>query len=73
MIDCVILQDSGGPLLCPSPNDREKWFVGGIVSWGIMCAQPKLPGVYANVIRYIPWILSQINNNHTKYPEPNGG
>ncbi|KAG5677344.1 hypothetical protein PVAND_007109 [Polypedilum vanderplanki] len=63
--------DSGGPLLCPMPDDREKWFVGGIVSWGIMCAQPKLPGVYANVPKYIPWILSQINN-HTKIPE-NGG
>lgn len=52
--------DSGGPLLCRDPNDRDRWFVGGIVSWGIMCAHPKLPGVYANVPRYIPWIFQQI-------------
>ncbi|XP_037034832.1 atrial natriuretic peptide-converting enzyme isoform X2 [Bradysia coprophila] len=52
--------DSGGPLLCRDPNDRERWFVGGIVSWGVKCAHPKLPGVYANVPKYIPWILQQM-------------
>lgn len=54
------LGDSGGPLLCRDTTDRDRWFVGGIVSWGIMCAHPKLPGVYANVPRYIPWIMQQI-------------
>ncbi|XP_059616149.1 uncharacterized protein LOC132261342 [Phlebotomus argentipes] len=53
--------DSGGPLLCRDTTDRDRWFVGGIVSWGIMCAHPKLPGVYANVPRYIPWIMQQIH------------
>uniref|UniRef100_A0A1B0C9Z5 Putative trypsin-like serine protease n=1 Tax=Lutzomyia longipalpis TaxID=7200 RepID=A0A1B0C9Z5_LUTLO len=53
--------DSGGPLLCQNPNDKDRWYVGGIVSWGIMCAHPKLPGVYANVPRYIPWIMQQIH------------
>ncbi|XP_055607996.1 uncharacterized protein LOC129755498 [Uranotaenia lowii] len=56
--------DSGGPLLCPYPGqEKDRWFVGGIVSWGVRCAHPKLPGVYANVPKFIPWILSQINNN----------
>lgn len=55
--------DSGGPLLCQHPNDKERWFVGGIVSWGVMCAHPKLPGVYANVPKYIPWILETIANH----------
>ncbi|XP_046620350.1 atrial natriuretic peptide-converting enzyme-like isoform X1 [Neodiprion virginianus] len=44
--------DSGGPLLCRDKKDPERWFVGGIVSWGIKCAHPKLPGVYAYVPRY---------------------
>ncbi|GAB0096205.1 atrial natriuretic peptide-converting enzyme isoform X1 [Sergentomyia squamirostris] len=53
--------DSGGPLLCRDTTDRDRWFVGGIVSWGIMCAHPKLPGVYANVPKYIPWIMQEIH------------
>ncbi|XP_076384843.1 uncharacterized protein LOC117228049 isoform X2 [Megalopta genalis] len=48
--------DSGGPLLCEDENEKDKWFVGGIVSWGIKCAHPKLPGVYAYVPKYVPWI-----------------
>ncbi|KAG6796821.1 hypothetical protein HZU73_07807 [Apis mellifera caucasica] len=52
--------DSGGPLLCQDEQDKEKWFVGGIVSWGIMCAHPKLPGVYAYVPKYVPWIRNQM-------------
>ncbi|XP_077291276.1 atrial natriuretic peptide-converting enzyme-like [Arctopsyche grandis] len=52
--------DSGGPLLCRDPDDRERWFVGGIVSWGIKCAHPRLPGVYAFVPRYVPWIEQQL-------------
>ncbi|XP_050092170.1 uncharacterized protein LOC126575496 [Anopheles aquasalis] len=55
--------DSGGPLLCPYPNEKDRWFVGGIVSWGVRCAHPKLPGVYANVPKFIPWIMAQINNH----------
>lgn len=34
--------DSGGPLLCR--NQDDSWYVAGIVSWGINCAQPNLPG-----------------------------
>ncbi|CAK9832349.1 Atrial natriuretic peptide-converting enzyme [Anthophora retusa] len=52
--------DSGGPLLCQDEEDKEKWFVGGIVSWGIKCAHPKLPGVYAYVPKYVPWIHSEM-------------
>lgn len=61
--------DSGGPLLCQNPNDKDRWFVGGIVSWGVMCAHPKLPGVYANVPKYIPWIMQQMH----KYSAPANG
>ncbi|XP_055316138.1 serine protease 41-like [Sitodiplosis mosellana] len=54
--------DSGGPLLCRDSNDRERYWVAGIVSWGVKCANPKLPGVYANVPKYIPWIMENIHN-----------
>ncbi|XP_017779613.1 PREDICTED: transmembrane protease serine 9-like [Nicrophorus vespilloides] len=53
--------DSGGPLLCRDKYDKDRWFVGGIVSWGIKCAHPHLPGVYAYVPKYIPWILQQMS------------
>lgn len=54
--------DSGGPLLCRDSNDRDRYYVAGIVSWGVKCANPKLPGVYANVLKFIPWILQNIQN-----------
>ncbi|XP_032685944.1 uncharacterized protein LOC116851037 isoform X2 [Odontomachus brunneus] len=57
--------DSGGPLLCQDKHDKERWFVGGIVSWGIKCAHPKLPGVYAYVPKYVPWIQKEMS----KYSE----
>ncbi|PSN50388.1 hypothetical protein C0J52_17035, partial [Blattella germanica] len=52
--------DSGGPLLCHDGKHHDRWFVGGIVSWGIKCAHPHLPGVYAYVPKYVPWILQQM-------------
>ncbi|CAG4953685.1 unnamed protein product [Colias eurytheme] len=64
--------DSGGPLLCKDPDDQSRWYVGGIVSWGIKCAHPRLPGVYAYVPKYIPWIQKQINlyNDENAPSEP---
>ena len=47
--------DSGGPLMCRSSNNGH-WFVAGIVSWGINCAQPNLPGIYTKVSIYRDWI-----------------
>ncbi|UXI22791.1 Insulin-like growth factor 2 mRNA-binding protein 1 [Sarcoptes scabiei] len=55
--------DSGGPLLCT--NEDQSWFVAGIVSWGINCAQPQLPGIYTNVPKYIDWIES-VTSKHKK-------
>ena len=55
--------DSGGALGFLD-NETQKWFVGGIVSWGsINCGEADQYGVYTKVINYIPWIKRIINSN----------
>lgn len=49
--------DSGGPLAVQSGN---RWLLIGITSWGISCAQPQSPGVWARVSRYTNWINSYL-------------
>lgn len=49
--------DGGSPLVCQSNN---RWYVAGLVAWGIGCGQSNVPGVYVNVANYISWIQSTV-------------
>jgi len=53
--------DSGGPLAVQ--KDDGRFVIAGIISNGINCAAPNLPGVYTNVSSFIPWILKTISEN----------
>ena len=52
--------DSGGPLVIYD-NNAQRWVQVGGVSFGVGCAQPDYPGVYARVSRYASWITSYVN------------
>ncbi|XP_034750820.1 polyserase-2 [Etheostoma cragini] len=56
--------DSGGPMVS---KQGSRWILGGIVSFGIGCAQPNFPGVYTRVSQYQTWINSQITSNQPGY------
>ena len=53
--------DSGGPLIIKGAIASADVQVG-IVSWGIGCADPSYPGVYARVSEKIDWIQAQISS-----------
>jgi secreted trypsin-like serine protease len=59
--------DSGGPLMV---SGGSEWILAGIVSTGIGCALPNLPGIYADVLAARDWIISVIGVSPTPTPTP---
>ncbi|XP_041532450.1 serine protease 41-like [Microtus oregoni] len=49
--------DSGGPLVCSMDG---LWYQIGIVSWGVGCGRPNLPGLYTNVSQHYGWIQTMM-------------
>ncbi|XP_064470199.1 venom protease-like [Ornithodoros turicata] len=50
--------DSGGPLMM---KEGYRYTVIGVVSGGIGCGRPLLPGLYTRVASYIPWIMRHVS------------
>ena len=56
---CTFLQgDSGGPMQIQGKDG--KYFLGGIISWGIGCAEANLPGVCTRISKFTSWILENV-------------
>ncbi|KAF7643300.1 hypothetical protein LDENG_00242110 [Lucifuga dentata] len=52
--------DTGGPMVS---KQGSRWILGGVVSFGLGCAEPNFPGVYARVSSYQSWINNHITRN----------
>jgi len=53
--------DSGGPLVC---KKGDRWWQYGITSWGEGCAKPNFPGIYSDVVKFLPWITKNTGSQY---------
>merc|ERR1712107_357327 len=57
--------DSGGPFIC---RDNGKAVLTGVVSFGIGCALPNYPGVYARTTAVLDWVKANMESNSGSPP-----
>lgn len=55
--------DSGGPLVAAAPDNAQGYLQVGVVSWGIQCGNPALPGIYTRVSTFYDWIKDTVLAN----------
>lgn len=55
--------DSGGPLMIPEQyQGQNRFYLIGVVSYGIGCARPNVPGVYTSTQYFMDWIIAQVQD-----------
>lgn len=50
--------DSGGPLMTQGLDTT----VVGVVSTGVGCARPQLPGLYTRISHFLDWIAATVSD-----------
>lgn len=64
--------DSGGPLLVPSSSGSLDWVQGGVVSFGLGCAEPGIYGIYTRIGNFRDYITGHILPNYALWERDKG-